>query len=1222
MEEDTIIFQALEFNGKDHSVEITDDKGRTYRENTGYVVQIFGMTSAGKTVCANISGFNPYFFVGIPEDSEPHFISELKEAILNKFPKKKQQEQIRFDEETSKVLYDFNNHQKIPVLKLSTPNKSLFTKLKNIFLDKDSNFLENPVDPKMPPLKVYEANIDPMLRFFHATDISPSGWIAVSDFEPNDEGTEKADINIKATVGDIEPKTILEAAPFKVISWDIECMSSHGDFPVPKKNYRKVAREIIEGKWLDPAVEILQELPLALEGKSTKHLSFIELKPQMKKAAPSGIKAFEKRLPEIIRAIKDKESKNEKKIDTVTAILDKTLPAIQGDRAIQIGMVMWIAGKPVEKWIYTLGSCDPVKHGEDEDTSVPIHTHAFPNQNDEGEQAMFSAWIQELGNLNPDILIGYNIFGFDEKYCWERFEELGLIDYEKKQERKTDKNGILSVEEIIVKYIKPNLAVHLSRLKEQRVGLKEQRLSSGAMGDNFFYILEMHGRLQIDLLPYIRRNFNLQSYSLDSVSSHFMAGGLKSIKETENKEILKITTKSTKGLRVGRYVVVLDAENDKLSKKMEVIAMTATDITVRSTQPLAEILENGRPEFWCMVKDDVSPQDIFRLQKGTSADRSIVAKYCLQDCDLVMDLFNKLEAFRNAQAMADVCCVPTGYIYMRGQGIKIESLIFKECMKEGQLIEVLPSQGFPDAEDLLGKDDGDSEEEEEEEEDSYEGAIVLKPKAGIYLDDPIATLDFASLYPSTIISENLSHDTLIWVKDYDDEGNVTIKEGSDTYDNLPGYKYVNVEYDILRADPADKRKNPTKIKAGTRISRYVQFAGSEKGTIPKILQKLLKARKTTRKLIETETDDFKKGLLDCQQNAYKITANSLYGQLGSKTFKIRRVCLAASTTAYGRKQLMYAKAVVEDCYSGKNDKRCDATYVYGDTDSVFINFRVRDPVTGKPIKGKEALPLVKALAIEAGKLCTSSLKAPHDFEYDKIMWPFCLLSKKRYVGNKYEDDLDNPSMTSMGIVMKRRDNAPIVKVIYGGIIDRILHKHDVVGAFEFTKILAKELIAGKFGLHKLTITKSLRAEYANPERIAHKVLADRITARDPGNAPSSSQRIGYVYIATPKGQPEPTLQGEKIETPAFITANKLTPDYAYYIERQIAKPVAQVFALVLESLPGFKKSMIPSNLTEDKLVKKRQKIAEQLLFGEILSSWKNKQCGQKEIREMLFPKAK
>jgi len=1195
---DTIVFQALEFIGKDHFVE-KEEKGKTFRDNTGYVVQIFGMTSAGKTVCASITGFHPYFFVGIPEGSNSSFVNKLKAAILEneKIPKSKRN-QIIIDEEEYKVLYDFNNHTKIPVLKLSAPNKSLFTKLKNIFLDKDSNFLPNPVDPKKPPLKIYEANIDPMLRFFHARDISPSGWIQVTDSEPNDEGLERADINIRATVADIEPKPILEAAPFKIISWDIECMSSHGDFPVAKKNYRKVAREIIEAKWHNPAEEIIPELETALTGTSAPHLSFIELKKPPSKPVPLAV--IKQKMPDILAILKDTTNKNEKKIDDLTTMLNRNLPPIAGDRAIQIGMVMWINGKPAEKWIYTLGSCDPVLHAEDEDTSVPIHTFAFADQGDAGEQAMFTAWISKLGDINPDILIGYNVFGFDEKYCWERLDELGLINSEK--------------------HLDPRLAQHISRIKTQEVSLKEQRLSSGAMGDNFFYIMEMPGRLQIDLLPYIRRNFNLQSYSLDSVSSHFMAGALKGQLLEPTKGTIKISTKSTKGLRVGRYVVILDAENDKLSNKMEVLAMSDKEITVRSTQPLAEILENGRPEFWCMVKDDVSPQDIFRLQKGNSKDRSIVAKYCLQDCDLVMDLFNKLEALRNAQAMADVCCVPTGYIYMRGQGIKIESLIFKECMKEGQLIEVLPSQGFPDAEDLLAPDN-DSEEEEEVE-DGYEGAIVLEPKTGIYLDDPIATLDFASLYPSTIISENLSHDTLIWVKDTDLEGNTTLREGSDTYDNLPGYKYVDVEYDILRPEPGDNRKNPTKVKAGTRISRYVQFPNNEKGTIPKILQKLLKARKTTRKLIETEIDDFKKGLLDCQQNAYKITANSLYGQLGSKTFKIRRVCLAASTTAYGRKQLMYAKAVVEDCYSGKKDKRCDATYVYGDTDSVFINFRVRDPVTGKPIKGRDALPLVKELAIEAGKLCTSSLKAPHDFEYDKIMWPFCLLSKKRYVGNKYEDDLDKPVMTSMGIVMKRRDNAPIVKVIYGGIIDRILQKHDVIGAFEYTKVLAKELIAGKFGMTKLTITKSLRAEYANPERIAHKVLADRIAARDPGNAPTSSQRIGYVYIATPKGQPEPTLQGDKIETPAFIVANKLTPDYSYYIERQISKPVAQVFALVLESLPGFKKTMIPPGLTDEKLVVKRQKIAEQLLFGEILSNWKNKQTGQTDIRSMLFPKAK
>ena len=90
--EDDIVFQALEFNGKDHFEE-REEKGKTFRVNTGYVVQIFGMTSAGKTVCASITGFHPYFFVGIPENS-PSFINKLKAAVYEKIPKAKQNEII------------------------------------------------------------------------------------------------------------------------------------------------------------------------------------------------------------------------------------------------------------------------------------------------------------------------------------------------------------------------------------------------------------------------------------------------------------------------------------------------------------------------------------------------------------------------------------------------------------------------------------------------------------------------------------------------------------------------------------------------------------------------------------------------------------------------------------------------------------------------------------------------------------------------------------------------------------------------------------------------------------------------------------------------------------------------------------------------------------------------------------------------------------------------
>jgi DNA polymerase elongation subunit (family B) len=86
---------------------------------------------------------------------------------------------------------------------------------------------------------------------------------------------------------------------------------------------------------------------------------------------------------------------------------------------------------------------------------------------------------------------------------------------------------------------------------------------------------------------------------------------------------------------------------------------------------------------------------------------------------------------------------------------------------------------------------------------------------------------------------------------------------------------------------------------------------------------LLSSRKRCRKAAEAETDEFRKALMDAQQLAYKLTANSLYGQLGSGVFKIRRQVLAASTTAYGRKQLLFAKAVIEATYGPGKDPRCD-----------------------------------------------------------------------------------------------------------------------------------------------------------------------------------------------------------------------------------------------------------------------------------------------------------
>ena len=103
--------------------------------------------------------------------------------------------------------------------------------------------------------------------------------------------------------------------------------------------------------------------------------------------------------------------------------------------------------------------------------------------------------------------------------------------------------------------------------------------------------------------------------------------------------------------------------------------------------------------------------------------------------------------------------------------------------------------------------------------------------------------------------------------------------------------------------------------------------------------------------------------------------------------------------------------------------------VYGDTDSVFINFtdyikkKYSKNYENNIIPDRELMKLTIQVGEEAGAHVTSKLKHPQNLEYVKVFWPFIIFSKKRYVGNKYEFSPDIFKQTSMGIVLKRRDNA-------------------------------------------------------------------------------------------------------------------------------------------------------------------------------------------------------
>jgi hypothetical protein len=174
----------------------------------------------------------------------------------------------------------------------------------------------------------------------------------------------------------------------------------------------------------------------------------------------------------------------------------------------------------------------------------------------------------------------------------------------------------------------------------------------------------------------------------------------------------------------------------------------------------------------------------------------------------------------------------------------------------------------------------------------------------------------------------------------------------------------------------------------------------------------------------------------------------------------------------------------------------------------------------------------------------------------------------------YEEDATaKPKRKSMGIVLKRRDNAPIVKDVFGGALDVLLKEKDVRKAQRFVNDMLLRVLQNDVPLEKFIVSKSLRDDYKNPEMIAHRVLADRMAARDPGTAPKVGDRIQYIYVAEKKNAGK---QGDRIEQVDYVRKNGLTPDTQFYITNQVQNPVAQLFALCIEDLDGYEPPRRPS----------------------------------------------
>ncbi len=1519
-------FRLLDFNiydetnEKEHSDSEGSENGNKKQYSSKFVIQMFGVNESGETYCLYVNDFNPFFFIKVGDNWNQGNANLLLNEIKRKIGAYYEDSIVSAKIVDYHKLYGFSAGRKYKFVQIIFKNTTAMNKVKNFWYDysgehrKFKNYEFQGV-----ALELYESSIPPLLRYFHIHNISPSGWIAIPLNKVSKCPIKTTTCNYEyiCLSANVRPLNDKETrVPYKICSFDIEASSSHGDFPLPKKTYKRLASNMVDifnlqfqsqsidtiksqtlckkmimtafgfDKFddvdlvypkfapskdrLSKLIQSFVETPINDAKKmttSTDDAYTIEaLFEQMKEANESGgggtggddsdddgneveetpsyykNKQFKKKSKKVQREntiidilVSDEYARDEK-IQYVNEMFRcLSFPALEGDKVTFIGSTFMRYGEPEPYFNHclVLGSCDDI--------------NGITVQSTKTEKELLLEWTNLIQKENPDIIIGYNIFGFDYEFMFRRAEENHCEEDFLMLSRK--------IGDLCAKRNKDTCQLSIENTKIQ--------LATGEYDLRYF---KMAGRLQVDMYTYFRRDFNLPSYKLDDVAGQFISDDVKIIECVADPvfgEITELYSQNLAGLHKDDFIHIeltsFTSDYYKNGKKFKVIDIVKNrEVTemvkgVEKTNKYNVIRIDGNHEIdrsksikWGMAKDDVTPQDIFRLANGSSADRAIVAKYCIQDCNLVHHLMNKIDVITGYVEMSRICSVPISFLIFRGQGIKLTSYVAKKCREKDTLMPDLEKSGSGDG---------------------YEGAIVLPPKCSMYMDNPVACVDYSSLYPSSMISQNLSHDSKVWTREYDLRGKLLRETGEKDkndnyiYDNLPGYEYINLEFDTYKYLSPREGARAIKTKCGKMICRWAQFPDNKKGIMPSILEELLYARASTRKLIKTEKDPFMQNILDKRQLGYKVTANSLYGQCGARTSTFYEKDVAASTTATGRMMIIYAKRIIEEVYGDMvyetamhGPVKCNAEYVYGDsvanytpvyvkdhcgsiyictieelaekygkghwvtcreegkqekefcelsvygvetwtergwtklhrvirhvlaphkkmiristdqglvdvtddhslldtfanpitpndvsvgtpllhnplkdicidnpyirnesiyiyhcqdvitaakyinylnsinrfeyhitagednsvivtldmlkksstnikkmqeieysgfvydlttenhhfaagvgnmivhnTDSVFFTFNLQNPETGENIRGKPALEMTIEIAQDAAQLCTQWLKPPMELSYEKTLMPFILLSKKRYVGMLYEEDANKGKLKYMGLSLKRRDSCDYLKDTYGGILNILMKENNIKPAIDFLEKSLSDLIKGNVAMDKLMITKALRSDYKNPQQIAHRVLADRIGQRDPGNKPKPGDRMRFVHIVN---DTKKALQGEKIETPEFIVANDLKIDYIFYITNQLMKPLQQLLGLAVEQIwtyqnkhamiKTFKKDMAQFEKEYDNLevlMKKREKYCSAkikiLLFDKVLNKINNDKHNIQEITNFFTQK--
>ena len=219
--------------------------------------------------------------------------------------------------------------------------------------------------------------------------------------------------------------------------------------------------------------------------------------------------------------------------------------------------------------------------------------------------------------------------------------------------------------------------------------------------------------------------------------------------------------------------------------------------------------------------------------------------------------------------------------------------------------------------------------------------------------------------------------------------------------------------------------------------------------------------------------------------------------------------------------------------------------VVHNTDSVLCIFDVGSA-------GRTNVAAHFEVAQRTADVITKSFKHPNELEFEKCYYPYLLFSKKRYAGMLFSTPEAPDYMDCKGIQLVRRDNCPLVRTVSSAVLHTIMDTKTVEAAVRVAKDHILRVLRNEEALASYVVSKALKSEYKNPDSQPHLQVAKKIGARR-GYPVPSGERVPFVFVESAENPDG--LQAQRAEDPAHAEETGLVIDRLHYLDSQLAGPI-------------------------------------------------------------------